>query len=61
MRRTRLAGALTAVIALALTATGCCGDSPKAAPAAKAAAAPDRVEPLSSPASPELPVTVGSA
>ncbi|MFD5768147.1 hemin ABC transporter substrate-binding protein [Streptomyces sp. NPDC127049] len=62
MRRTRLAGALTAVIALALTATGCGGgDSPKAAPAAKAAAAPDRVEPLSSPASPELPVTVGSA
>ncbi|MGW6538317.1 heme/hemin ABC transporter substrate-binding protein [Streptomyces sp. NPDC055051] len=62
MRRTRLAGALTAVIALALTATGCGGgDSPKAAPAAKAAAAPDRVEPLSSPASPRLPVTVGSA
>ncbi|MFF9145523.1 hemin ABC transporter substrate-binding protein [Streptomyces sp. NPDC014861] len=62
MRRTRLAGALTAVIALALTATGCGGgDSPKAAPAAKAAAAPDRVEPLSSPASPQLPVTVGSA
>ncbi|MFI8512236.1 hemin ABC transporter substrate-binding protein [Streptomyces sp. NPDC085460] len=62
MRRTRLAGALTAVIALALTATGCGGgNTPKAAPAAKASAAPDRVEPLSSPASPRLPVTVGSA
>ncbi|MFI8372246.1 hemin ABC transporter substrate-binding protein [Streptomyces sp. NPDC085466] len=62
MRRTRLAGALTAVIALALTATGCGGgNTPEAAPAAKASAAPDRVEPLSSPASPRLPVTVGSA
>ncbi|MEU2656105.1 ABC transporter substrate-binding protein [Streptomyces sp. NPDC007325] len=62
MRRTRLAGALTAVIALALTATGCGGgNTPEAAPAAKAPAAPDRVEPLSSPASPRLPVTVGSA
>ncbi|MFF2780090.1 hemin ABC transporter substrate-binding protein [Streptomyces sp. NPDC058052] len=62
MRRTRLAGALTAVIALALAATGCGGgDAPEAAPAAKAAAAPDRVEPLPSPASPRLPVTVGSA
>ncbi|MFJ6868080.1 hemin ABC transporter substrate-binding protein [Streptomyces termitum] len=63
MRRTRLAGALTAVIALALTAAGCGGGStPPAAPAAKAAAAaPDRVEPLSSPAVPRLPVTVASA
>ncbi|MFD4374597.1 hemin ABC transporter substrate-binding protein [Streptomyces sp. NPDC058486] len=65
MRRTRLAGALTAVIALALTATGCGGgDSPKAAPGAAAkasAAAPDRVEPLPTPASPRLPVTVASA
>ncbi|MEU9857594.1 ABC transporter substrate-binding protein [Streptomyces sp. NPDC047974] len=62
MRRTRLAGALTAVIALALAATGCGGgDAPKAAPGAAAEAAPDRVEPLSSPASPRLPVTVPSA
>ncbi|WP_051717566.1 heme/hemin ABC transporter substrate-binding protein [Streptomyces sp. NRRL F-5727] len=62
MRRTRLAGALTAVIALALTAAGCGGgDAPKAAPGAMAAAAPDRVEPLPSPASPRLPVTVASA
>ncbi|MFH8724568.1 hemin ABC transporter substrate-binding protein [Streptomyces termitum] len=62
MRRTRLAGALTAVIALALTAAGCGGGStPPAAPAAKTAAAPDRVEPLSSPAAPRLPVTVASA
>ncbi|MEU2503662.1 ABC transporter substrate-binding protein [Streptomyces sp. NPDC007863] len=61
MRRTRLAGALTAVIALALTATGCGGGAPKAAPGAVAAADPDRVEPLPSPASPRLPVTVPSA
>ncbi|GHB04221.1 ABC transporter substrate-binding protein [Streptomyces termitum] len=51
------------MIALALTAAGCGGGStPPAAPAAKAAAAaPDRVEPLSSPAVPRLPVTVASA
>ncbi|MFE5793024.1 hemin ABC transporter substrate-binding protein [Streptomyces sp. NPDC056503] len=62
MRRTRLAGALTAVIALALTATGCGGGNTPAAPSpAEAAAAADRVEPLASPASPRLPVTVGSA
>ncbi|MFF8414446.1 heme/hemin ABC transporter substrate-binding protein [Streptomyces omiyaensis] len=62
MRRTRLAGALTAVIALALTATGCGGgDGPEPARGATAAAAPDRVEPLASPHSPRLPVTVASA
>ncbi|MFF9341846.1 hemin ABC transporter substrate-binding protein [Streptomyces sp. NPDC014773] len=62
MRRTRLAGALTAVLALALTATGCGGgDTPAAPAAARTAAAPDRVEPLPSPASPRLPVTVASA
>ncbi len=66
MRRTRLAGALTAVIALALTATGCGGASTsgaRSAPAAgtTAAAPADRVEPLPSPASPRLPVTVASA
>ncbi|MFD8013632.1 hemin ABC transporter substrate-binding protein [Streptomyces sp. NPDC058955] len=68
MRRTRLAGALTAVIALALTATGCGGDpggadTPRTAVGggATARAAADRVEPLPSPASPRLPVTVASA
>ncbi|MEU3400959.1 heme/hemin ABC transporter substrate-binding protein [Streptomyces filamentosus] len=76
MRRTRLAGALTAVLALALTATGCGGGTaPATAPAAQAPAAgatapgttapdattADRVEPLPSPASPRLPVTVASA
>ncbi|MFF8834818.1 hemin ABC transporter substrate-binding protein [Streptomyces sp. NPDC015130] len=70
MRRTRLAGALTAVLALALAATGCGdgggsgtgGTTPGGAPAAQAAsAAPDRVEPLAAPAAPRLPVTVPSA
>ncbi|MFZ4296868.1 heme/hemin ABC transporter substrate-binding protein [Streptomyces cinereoruber] len=69
VRRTRLAGALTAVLALALAATGCgngsgSGDGApgaKTAPAAKTAAAPDRVEPLAAPAAPRLPVTVDSA
>ncbi|MFC7792176.1 heme/hemin ABC transporter substrate-binding protein [Streptomyces cinereoruber] len=69
VRRTRLAGALTAVLALALAATGCrngsgSGDGApgaQSAPAAKTAAAPDRVEPLAAPAAPRLPVTVDSA
>ncbi|MFE2012545.1 hemin ABC transporter substrate-binding protein [Streptomyces sp. NPDC059491] len=63
MRRTRLVGALTAALALALTATGCggTGGAGAAAPAAKTAAAPDRVEPLAAPAAPQLPVTVRSA
>ncbi|MFG3035703.1 hemin ABC transporter substrate-binding protein [Streptomyces sp. NPDC048330] len=63
MRRTRLVGALTAALALALTATGCggTGGAGAAAPAAKTAAAPDRVEPLAAPAAPRLPVTVRSA
>ncbi|MCX5390343.1 hemin ABC transporter substrate-binding protein [Streptomyces sp. NBC_00094] len=63
MRRTRLAGALTAVLALALAATGCgdgSGTTPAAAPAGTATA-PDRVEPLAAPAAPRLPVTVPSA
>ncbi|MZE53536.1 ABC transporter substrate-binding protein, partial [Streptomyces sp. SID5770] len=47
MRRTRLAGALTTVLALALVATGCgSGDGGGGGAAAKPAAAPDRVEPL---------------
>ncbi|WP_329623842.1 ABC transporter substrate-binding protein [Streptomyces sp. NBC_01255] len=67
MRRTRLAGALTAVLALALAATGCGdgsgdGSAGTGAPAStKAATAPDRVEPLADPAGPRLPVTVPSA
>ncbi|MFB7515388.1 hemin ABC transporter substrate-binding protein [Streptomyces sp. NPDC056144] len=74
MRRTRLAGALTAVLALALTATGCGGQggdggqgggSEGKAPAAgttTATTAPaDRVEPLAAPAAPRLPVTVRTA
>ncbi|MDV5145171.1 ABC transporter substrate-binding protein [Streptomyces sp. SBC-4] len=67
MRRTRLAGALTAVLALALAATGCGdgngdGNGGTGTPAStKAATAPDRVEPLADPAGPRLPVTVPSA
>ncbi|MFE7551508.1 heme/hemin ABC transporter substrate-binding protein [Streptomyces gardneri] len=64
MRRTRLAGALTAVLALALMATGCGdggGRGTGGPPAAEAATAPDRVEPLAAPGAPRLPVTVPSA
>ncbi|MFG2903397.1 hemin ABC transporter substrate-binding protein [Streptomyces zaomyceticus] len=68
MRRTRLAGALTAVLALALGATGCGdgggggnGSGSGTAPARGAAATADRVEPLAAPATPRLPVTVPSA
>ncbi|MFI0985076.1 hemin ABC transporter substrate-binding protein [Streptomyces exfoliatus] len=73
MRRTRLAGALTAVLALAFAATGCgngsggapgrggSGGSAPVGAATGTAAAPDRVEPLAAPASPRLPVTVPSA
>ncbi|MFF1510750.1 hemin ABC transporter substrate-binding protein [Streptomyces sp. NPDC058326] len=62
MRRTRLAGALTAVLALALAATGCGeGNGGTSTPARTTAATPDRVEPLSAPATPRLPVTVPSA
>lgn len=66
MRRTRLAGALTAVLALAFMATGCGdgggnGTGTGAAPASAPAAAPDRVEPLADPVGPRLPVTVPSA
>ncbi|MER5713457.1 ABC transporter substrate-binding protein [Streptomyces sp. NPDC002122] len=68
MRRTRLAGALTAVLALALGATGCgdgsgngSGKGNGSGTTAAAAPAPDRVEPLAAPAAPRLPVTVPSA
>ncbi|MFJ6661037.1 hemin ABC transporter substrate-binding protein [Streptomyces sp. NPDC091377] len=72
--RTRLAGALLAV--LSLTTAGCTaatgtgggtgggtGPSAEAAGAAKAAksAPADRIEPLADPAAPKLPVTVASA
>ncbi|MEU2242423.1 ABC transporter substrate-binding protein [Streptomyces sp. NPDC018338] len=75
MRRTRLAGALTAALALALAATGCgdasengsgkrngsgSGGGTTAAAAQAPAAVPDRVEPLAAPAAPRLPVTVPS-
>ncbi|MER6677901.1 ABC transporter substrate-binding protein [Streptomyces sp. NPDC000983] len=60
--RTRLSGALLAVLALT-TATACGGASaaaPKTSTAAATATA-DRVEPLSPAPTPELPVTVASA
>ena len=55
---TRLARLAVAVAALALAVTGC-GDG--TAPAPRAAAVPDRVEPLAPPPRPALPVTVTSA
>ncbi|WP_443044007.1 heme/hemin ABC transporter substrate-binding protein [Streptomyces sp. NBC_00322] len=65
VRTTRLAGAVIAVLALALTAGGC-GSTDDAGPATKgkpagAAAAPDRVEPLAAAPKPQVPVTVTSA
>uniref|UniRef100_UPI00403FDAFA heme/hemin ABC transporter substrate-binding protein n=1 Tax=Streptomyces sp. SJL17-4 TaxID=2967224 RepID=UPI00403FDAFA len=70
MRRTRLAGALTAVLTLALMATGCggaggdgtgngSGTNPSTIDVPTAAR--DRVEPLADPVAPRLPVTVPSA
>ncbi|MCB5170390.1 ABC transporter substrate-binding protein [Streptomyces bambusae] len=51
-----------ALAALALAVTGCgAGDSGSAAPAARPAAAADRVEPLSPAPVPALPATVASA
>ncbi|MFE3069880.1 hemin ABC transporter substrate-binding protein [Streptomyces sp. NPDC059247] len=72
VRRTRLAGALTTVLALALAATGCGGGSGQAGPdgagngtgasaSGPASTGPDRVEPIADPAAPRLPVTVPSA
>ncbi|WSY77471.1 ABC transporter substrate-binding protein [Streptomyces sp. NBC_00879] len=67
MRTTRLAGTVIAVLALALTAGGCgstddAGPATKEKPAgARAAAAPDRVEPLAAAPKPQMPVTVTSA
>ncbi|WP_406402944.1 hemin ABC transporter substrate-binding protein [Streptomyces sp. NBC_00879] len=67
VRTTRLAGTVIAVLALALTAGGCgstddAGPATKEKPAgARAAAAPDRVEPLAAAPKPQMPVTVTSA
>ncbi|WP_030601929.1 heme/hemin ABC transporter substrate-binding protein [Streptomyces fulvoviolaceus] len=59
--RTRLAGALLAV--LALTATTACGGATAAAPAKRSTATTtaNRVEPLADTSTPKLPVTVNSA
>lgn len=62
--RTARRWALTAVVALALSLTGCGAPvDPAAEPAgaATASAAPDRVEPLATAPEPQLPVTVKSA
>ncbi|MCS0638947.1 ABC transporter substrate-binding protein [Streptomyces sp. LP05-1] len=65
--RTRLATALAAALALALAATGCGGNGdgggtgPAGSAGARAAAPPDRVEPLAGTPAPALPVTVASA
>ncbi|MEU3736023.1 ABC transporter substrate-binding protein [Streptomyces sp. NPDC032198] len=65
-RSFRIAGAWTAVLALALTGCGSASDggsgtSPKAKAAASATGRPDRVEPLKSRPEPLLPATVTSA
>lgn len=57
--RTRLAGALLAVLALT-TATGC-GGGATAAPATASTASGNAVEPLAGTPAPKLPVTVDSA
>ncbi|WP_229898281.1 heme/hemin ABC transporter substrate-binding protein [Streptomyces finlayi] len=62
----RLAGALVAVLALAVAATGCGGTTTSAPPAGsgaktKAEQTPDRVEPLAATPKPALPATVASA
>ncbi|MFJ2212544.1 hemin ABC transporter substrate-binding protein [Streptomyces sp. NPDC101062] len=68
VRRSRLAGALVAVLTLALAATGCGGNSSGGTGGAggsggteQRARAVDRVEPLAAVPEPRLPVTVGSA
>ncbi|MFE5845233.1 hemin ABC transporter substrate-binding protein [Streptomyces niveus] len=64
MRTQRLAGAVISVLALALLATGCGGESDDGGGKTKkagATAAADRVEPLATVPEPALPVTVDSA
>ncbi|MFD8953751.1 heme/hemin ABC transporter substrate-binding protein [Streptomyces xanthophaeus] len=56
----RIGLALTALVALALTVTGCGSTATPAGQPAHAASAPDRVEPLEPAPSPVLPVTVAS-
>ncbi|MEU9288977.1 ABC transporter substrate-binding protein [Streptomyces sp. NPDC048275] len=64
-RGTRTAGVLLSALALLSAATGCGGSAESAASAKKASAVAastaDRVEPLTDPAKPQLPVTVGSS
>ncbi|MFD3543446.1 hemin ABC transporter substrate-binding protein [Streptomyces sp. NPDC058662] len=61
-RLPRLGLAATALVALALTVTGCGSTAnPAGTPARSAPAAPDRVEPLTPAPVPVLPVTVPSA
>ncbi|MCM2390998.1 heme/hemin ABC transporter substrate-binding protein [Streptomyces albipurpureus] len=62
-RRYRLVGAALTALAIALTASGCGGDSASTAQKGgpTASAAPDRVELLATEPKPEYPVTVSSA
>ncbi|WP_326723555.1 hemin ABC transporter substrate-binding protein [Streptomyces sp. NBC_00243] len=66
-RRTRMAGALLSALALLTAATGCGGaaesaESTKSTKSTKeTAASANRLEPLTDPAKPQLPVTVGSS
>lgn len=61
--RFRLMGAAVAAFAIAVTATGCGGDSasPSEGGKSKPSVAPDRVEPVNAKTKPEYPVTVESA
>lgn len=64
-RRTRMAGALLSALALLTAATGCGGSTGSAEStkesAKGSAASANRVEPLTDPAKPQLPVTVSSS
>lgn len=64
-RRTRMAGALLSALALLTAATGCGGAAESAEStketAKETAASANRLEPLTDPAKPQLPVTVSSS
>ncbi|MFF1679409.1 hemin ABC transporter substrate-binding protein [Streptomyces sp. NPDC058256] len=64
-RRTRMAGALLSALALLAAATGCGGPAESAEStketAKETATSANRLEPLTNPAKPQLPVTVGSS
>ncbi|MCX4975055.1 hemin ABC transporter substrate-binding protein [Streptomyces sp. NBC_00620] len=64
-RRTRMAGALLSTLALLTAATGCGGPAESAEStketAKETATSANRLEPLTDPAKPQLPVTVGSS